>query len=610
MNEEFAISLKTILDSSSIATVKSQLSQLKQHITGEIEEATSPAKVTTEVFDTENVKQYSAQIQLLKAKIIDLQTTLSAADSIGLKSMDILKIEAEIERLQNKIASLQNGGNSGFTAISKTTVAIKNNIGKATASVGRILGSLVGVAGVYGSIRKAMSTYLAQNDELKAKIDGCWYALGSLFAPVVEYVVNLFVRLVSLVDALVKSLGFAGVNMANYGKATGKAAKQQKQLAGFDELNNLNSQSSGGSGGAGFKLDPVSDEALKKFKDILELVTAIGLAIAAWKVAEGIASLFGKTLDPMTLLGISLAVGGITLAIMGLLDYLKDPSWENFGKFITGIGIALTGLGLIIGSTPLIIAGAIIAILGLIAPFWDNIKAWIDNAVSTIDSKMSGLHAWLEEWFGEVGNSIFGHIQFCWDVIKGFVDGVKQLLDGLFKGTKNILDGIIKIFKGDFQGGIRQVGEGLKQIFKGILNAVISIANGVISAVQNAINYVIRGLNSLTFTVPSWVPYAGGMKFGLGISEVNFPRIPSFDVGTNYVPNDMIAQLHQGEAVIPKEFNENSYVNSEETNDLLRQLIDVVDSKEFKTYISQSDIGRSAVKYINQQSRITGGSIV
>ena len=31
--------------------------------------------------------------------------------------------------------------------------------------------------------------------------------------------------------------------------------------------------------------------------------------------------------------------------------------------------------------------------------------------------------------------------------------------------------------------------------------------------------------------------------------------IPFLDVGTNYVPQDMLAQIHQGEAVVPKQYN-------------------------------------------------------
>jgi hypothetical protein len=31
--------------------------------------------------------------------------------------------------------------------------------------------------------------------------------------------------------------------------------------------------------------------------------------------------------------------------------------------------------------------------------------------------------------------------------------------------------------------------------------------------------------------------------------------VASFDVGTNYVPNDMLAQIHEGERIVPKADN-------------------------------------------------------
>jgi hypothetical protein len=31
--------------------------------------------------------------------------------------------------------------------------------------------------------------------------------------------------------------------------------------------------------------------------------------------------------------------------------------------------------------------------------------------------------------------------------------------------------------------------------------------------------------------------------------------LPSFDVGTNYVPRDMIAKVHKGEAIVPAKYN-------------------------------------------------------
>ena len=136
------------------------------------------------------------------------------------------------------------------------------------------------------------------------------------------------------------------------------------------------------------------------------------------------------------------------------------------------------------------------------------------------------------------------------------------------------------------------------------------MVNGFLSAISRGINFMIDMINSVKFDVPSWVPFIGGSHIGFNISHVGTWQIPSLDVGTNYVPNDMLAQLHEGEAVVPKEFNEDQYSNTEETNDLLRELINVVGSKEFKAYISQREVGESAVKYINSQSRIMGGSVI
>ena len=44
--------------------------------------------------------------------------------------------------------------------------------------------------------------------------------------------------------------------------------------------------------------------------------------------------------------------------------------------------------------------------------------------------------------------------------------------------------------------------------------------------------------------------------------------LPSFAVGTNYVPQDMIAQVHKGEAIIPAPFNPTKY-SKDSGNDAL-----------------------------------------
>ena len=94
---------------------------------------------------------------------------------------------------------------------------------------------------------------------------------------------------------------------------------------------------------------------------------------------------------------------------------------------------------------------------------------------------------------------------------------------------------------GRFIGGVI---DGIKGGFRGMVNGVIS-----------GLNTMIRGLNKLKFTVPDWVPRFGGRGFGF-----NLPIIPSFAVGTRYLPEDMLIKAHKGEMVVPK--SENPYANS------------------------------------------------
>lgn len=77
--------------------------------------------------------------------------------------------------------------------------------------------------------------------------------------------------------------------------------------------------------------------------------------------------------------------------------------------------------------------------------------------------------------------------------------------------------------------------------------------------------------------------FAGSIKNAFGgvfkavttpISSLINKFLPSFDVGTNYVPNDMVAQIHKGEMIVPAKYNPmtSGIGGNEETNALLIEL--------------------------------------
>jgi hypothetical protein len=72
--------------------------------------------------------------------------------------------------------------------------------------------------------------------------------------------------------------------------------------------------------------------------------------------------------------------------------------------------------------------------------------------------------------------------------------------------------------------------------------------------------------------------------YGLSVDEVtNLGKslmLPAFAVGTNYVPKDMIAQIHEGEMIVPKAFNPvaagNAFVKNDADSALTKELLDEI----------------------------------
>jgi len=139
-----------------------------------------------------------------------------------------------------------------------------------------------------------------------------------------------------------------------------------------------------------------------------------------------------------------------------------------------------------------------------------------------------------------------------------FISGVfVAVFDNMFKsigdiigGLKNIFIGLMDFITGVFTGNWEKAWEGVKQIFKGVFDSLWGIVKYPLNLMIDGLNTLIRGLNSISFDVPKWVPLIGGKSFG-----INIPLIPKLATGTNYVPDDMLAYLHEGEAVVPKKYN-------------------------------------------------------
>lgn len=113
-------------------------------------------------------------------KLIDAlnKGLISPSDSSIAKALGEAQVEAQ-------------GLNNDLQEVNDTQKEINNGwdnsgLKKLASQMKKIAASIVGVATVFSLIRKGMRTYLSQNEELQAKLNGIYYAIGSMFAPILE----------------------------------------------------------------------------------------------------------------------------------------------------------------------------------------------------------------------------------------------------------------------------------------------------------------------------------------------------------------------------------------------------------------------------------------
>lgn len=111
--------------------------------------------------------------------------------------------------------------------------------------------SMLGARGVYALLRKAVSAYMSENQELTNKLNACWSGIGNLLGPIIERLINLVATAVAYVTSFLRLFGVFGGKATKSAKQAAGAAKELKnQVASFDELNKMGEKDSGGGGGA------------------------------------------------------------------------------------------------------------------------------------------------------------------------------------------------------------------------------------------------------------------------------------------------------------------------------------------------------------------------
>lgn len=136
-----------------------------------------------------------------------------------------------------------------------------------------------------------------------------------------------------------------------------------------------------------------------------------------------------------------------------------------------------------------------------VSEIWGNISGWITGAIDTIGQYFPIFGGYLSGW---------------WESIQQAVDNVKAIFQG-------VIDFIGNVFAGNWEAAWTNI----KDIFGNVFGMIVNLAKAPINGVISAINTVINGINSISISLPDWLPGdLAGMTLGF-----NIPTIPMLATG-------------------------------------------------------------------------------
>lgn len=475
----------------------------------------------------ENAESY-AKLTSEQEKLLTKQTDINgkvAEYKTQIESVKLQKATAEANKMKE-----------GFKSVG-------NSIQGAVQKAGKLVLGVFAIRSAYMALRRASSDLASYDKEYASNLEYIRYVLTETIASVLKWIIQLASTLLNYLFQILNAwfgsnLGKSVKDFEAMKKSSGGVAKNMKEAEkaaqGFDELNVLqdNSQTGGGGGYTAPTLDMSGMQGeppawLQWIIDNKDLVlTALGAILGAIiGLKTGLGGIAG--------LGIGVMVAGVVALIGDLVDFIKDPSWEKFGRVLKDIGVAITGLGIAIGALTgnwlVALIGLLITVVGLIIENWDSIQkvlsevgGWIyDHIIKPVVDFFDALGKWLyENFIKPVVNFFDGMWKTLADIFKNIGEFFGNVFKNAWEGIQNIFKNVGNFFQGIwntivsiFRNIGQRIGEAVSGAFKGAVNAIFTV-------LENILNFPIRAINGLISLI-NMIP---GVNLGK-LNEFHLPRL-------------------------------------------------------------------------------------
>lgn len=345
---------------------------------------------------------------------------------------------------------------------------------------------MISLRSIYSTLSNCAQTWLSSQNtgakQLSANIDYMKYAMGSSFAPIIQYVTGLVYQLMKAIQTVVYALFrvniFAKASASSYASMAGNAKKaknETKQLAGIhDEINNVqtNDNSSSGSGGgtspsfdlSGIdnQMSPLAQKLFDFFRPLVDSWNKYGEQVitASKNAISGIGQAVGAMWGSVETLFTNGTIYSIIANILNLIGQI-GRAWANAWNNDNNGTEIIQGIANIINDLT-------VAILNLVSS--TGFQSFLDGILSAFS----------------------GIVQFMEPVISGFI----QMSEVIIEIAMSTIGDLLTLIGNALQG-IGQ-NEMAVNILKAIGEVIAIVVAGIIA--WNTVQMVLNGLMGL-FTI-------------------------------------------------------------------------------------------------------------
>lgn len=291
--------------------------------------------------------------------------------------------------------------------------------------------------------------------------------------------------------------------------------------------------------------------------------------------------------------------------------------WEKYGKgifqgMVDGLVGAFSTIQNLIGT---VIQPLFENFFSIVGKTWDeHLKPMFDSLLTMLGEVGTFILKLLNKFIipfvnyiiDTSGPAIVGAITWVWEAVSNVSGFIMDVFNVAFQFIASIANGLSELLDKGIIGVLQDFVNNVGELFSGLWEIIKTPINWIIEGVNKAIG----ALNTISITVPDWVPLIGGQNWGF-----NIPEIPMLaDGGIVDQPTLNIAGEAGAEAITPIDKLEEiiarvvsqTMAAMKETQSEQVQEIRI----PLTVNLGNKTVMREVISSINRQSKVNGKSVI